>query len=79
MQVILFTHPHQAITLDPSSPWGYEVKHAASHKAGEYENAIDAFDVMLSKIVQSPDPDVQRELYPGYPNKDLLTLFDRTR
>ncbi|KAF8548319.1 hypothetical protein OG21DRAFT_1489483 [Imleria badia] len=41
---------NQAITLDPSSPWGYEMKHAASHKAGEYENAI----------VQSPDPDIQQ-------------------
>jgi tetratricopeptide (TPR) repeat protein len=76
---ILFTHYRQAITLDPSSPWGYEMKHAALHKAGDYDNAVDAFEVMLSKIAESPDPDVQRELYPVYPDKNLLTLFDRTR
>jgi hypothetical protein len=63
MQVVLFTHHHQAITLDPSSPCGYEVKHAALHKAGDYDNAVDAFEVMLSKIVESPDPKVQRKLY----------------
>ncbi|KAF8547486.1 hypothetical protein OG21DRAFT_1450227 [Imleria badia] len=51
---------NQAITLDPSSPWGYEVKHAALHKARDYDNAVDAFKVMLSKIEQSPDPDVQQ-------------------
>jgi hypothetical protein len=79
MQVILFTHHHQAIMLDPSLPWGYEMKHAALHTTGDYDNAVDAFEVMLSKMVESPDPDVQRELHPGYPNKDLLTLFDRTR
>jgi len=66
------------ITLDPSSPWGYEVKHAALHKAGDYDNAVDAFEVMLSKIAQSPDPDVQRELYPRSDDKDdLLTSSDR--
>jgi tetratricopeptide (TPR) repeat protein len=64
MQVnLVHTSSHQAITLDPSSPWGYEMKHAALHKAGDYDNAVDAFEVMLSKIMESPDPDVQRELY----------------
>ena len=61
---ILFIYHPQAIALDPSSPWGYEMKHAALHKARDYDNAIDAFEVMLSKIMQSPDPDVQRELCP---------------
>ncbi|KAF8556431.1 TPR-like protein [Imleria badia] len=51
---------NQVITLDPSSPSGYEVKHAASHKAGDYDTAVDAFEVMLSKIAQSPNPDIQR-------------------
>ncbi|KAF8548919.1 WD40 repeat-like protein, partial [Imleria badia] len=50
---------NKAITLDPSSPWGYEMKHAALHKARDYDNAIDAFEEMLSKIAQSPAPDVQ--------------------
>ena len=47
---ILFTHCGQAIALDSSSPWGYETKHAALHKAGDYENAIKAFETMLSKL-----------------------------
>ena len=47
---ILFTHCRQAIALDSSSPWGYETKHAALHKAGDYENAIKAFEMMLSKL-----------------------------
>ena len=47
---ILFTHRCQVITLDPSSPWGYEMKHAALHEAGDYENAIKAFETMLSKL-----------------------------
>lgn len=38
------------------------MKHAVLHKAGEYDNAIDAFETMLLKIVESPD--VPRELYP---------------
>ena len=41
--------------LDPSSPWGYERKHAALHNAGDYENAINAFEAMVSKISQSPE------------------------
>ena len=71
---------HQVIMLDPSSPWGYEMKHAALHKAGDYDDAVVAFEAMLSKIAQSPDPDVQRELYARCHDKDdLFTLFDRAR
>ena len=47
---ILFIHCRQAIALDSSSPWGYETKHAALHKAGDYKNAIKAFETMLSKL-----------------------------
>ena len=53
------------IELDPSSPWGYETKHAALHKVGDYDNAIAAFKEMLSKMTESPDPDIQSELYTG--------------
>ena len=49
------------IKLDPSLPWGYERKHAALHKAGDYDNAISTFEEMLSKMEQSPDPDIRRE------------------
>ncbi|KAH7904927.1 hypothetical protein BJ138DRAFT_1118949 [Hygrophoropsis aurantiaca] len=45
-----------AIKLNPSSPWGYERKHAALHGAQDYEDAIEAFNTMLSKLDNSPDP-----------------------
>ena len=44
--------------LDPSSPWGYERKHAALHGAGRYDDAINMFEAMLSQISRSPDPDI---------------------
>ena len=49
------------IELDPSSPWGYERKHAALHKAGLYDDAIGTFETMLLRISQSPNPDVRGE------------------
>ncbi|KAF8439815.1 hypothetical protein L210DRAFT_3540401 [Boletus edulis BED1] len=51
---------NQVIRLDPSSPWGYQLKHAALHKAGEYGDAVDAFEAMLSRMAGSPDPEVQQ-------------------
>ena len=39
------------------------MKHAALHEVGDYNNAISAFEEMLSKMTESPDPDVQSELY----------------
>ena len=56
----LLMHP-QAIMLDPLSPWGYEARHAALHEAGDYYNAVHAFEAMLSMIEQSPDPAIHRE------------------
>ena len=56
---ILLTHRHEAITLNPSSPWGYEMKHAALQNAGDYNNASNAFTTMLSKMKQSPDPEIR--------------------
>ena len=47
------------VELDPLSPWGYERKHAALHKAGEYQNAVNAFEEMLSRISQSSDQDIR--------------------
>ena len=49
------------IELDPSSPLGYERKHAALHKAGDYENAINAFEAMLLKISQLSDLEIRGE------------------
>ena len=45
--------------LDPSSPWGYEGKHAALHGAGRYDDAIGTFETMLLNISQSPDPEIR--------------------
>jgi hypothetical protein len=47
--------------LDPSSPCGYERKHAALHGAGRFDDAIGTFETMLSKILQSPDPEIHGE------------------
>ncbi|KAF8122095.1 hypothetical protein EV363DRAFT_1405216 [Boletus edulis] len=55
--------------LDPSLPWGYERKHPALHKAGDYENAANAFEVMLSRISRSTDP-----VAPS-----MTTIIDHTR
>ena len=52
---------HQVIELDPLSPWGYERKHAALHKAGDYQNAFEAFKVMCSRILKSSDPEIRGE------------------
>ncbi|KAF8432947.1 hypothetical protein L210DRAFT_3557133 [Boletus edulis BED1] len=51
---------NQAITLDPLSPWGYEMKHAALHKIGDYDNAVDTFETMLSKMESSANPEVRQ-------------------
>ncbi|KAN0078113.1 hypothetical protein V8E55_010170 [Tylopilus felleus] len=51
---------NEAIAFNPSSPWGYEMKHAALHEAGEYKDAVHAFEAMLSMIAQYPDLDIQR-------------------
>ncbi|KAF8551245.1 hypothetical protein OG21DRAFT_1487133 [Imleria badia] len=50
---------NEAITFDPSSPWGYDTKRTALHGAGRYEDAIQTFETMLSKMGQSPDPQVR--------------------
>ena len=66
------------ITLDPLSPRGYEMKHAALHKAGDFDNAVDVLETMLSNIALSPDLNIRRELYPCCHDKDdLFTLLDR--
>ena len=80
----LLCHPHvsrqdpQAISSDPSSPWGYEIKHAALHGAGRYDDAVQAFEAMLSKMGESPDPQIRGKLFaPFHGNDDLLTSFGR--
>ncbi|KAF8551251.1 hypothetical protein OG21DRAFT_1512971 [Imleria badia] len=50
---------NEAIALDPSSPWGYKAKRAALHRSGRYEDAIQTFETMLSKMAHSPDPQIR--------------------
>ncbi|KAI9570085.1 hypothetical protein HD554DRAFT_2019319, partial [Boletus coccyginus] len=60
---------NKVITLYPSSPWGYERKHAALHRAGRHDEAIGMFETMLLKILQSPDPEI-RGRYHEYVNPE---------
>ncbi|KAF8452399.1 hypothetical protein L210DRAFT_3518492 [Boletus edulis BED1] len=66
---------NKVIELDPSSPWGYERKHAALHKAGDYENATHAFEEMLSKMSQSSDPEIHKLRYQHIGTKCWTTIF----
>lgn len=55
----------KAIELNPSSYTGYEVKHAALRGAQRYDEAIEAFKIMLSKLDNAPEAQI-RELRPQY-------------
>jgi hypothetical protein len=59
-------HTIQIIELDPSSHRGYEGKHAALHGMGRYSEAFEAFRMMLSKLKQSPDPQIRGKLFCQY-------------
>ncbi|KAF8547212.1 hypothetical protein OG21DRAFT_1472561 [Imleria badia] len=50
---------NEVITLDPSSPLGYERQHAALRVAGCYDDASHAFETMLFMMSQSPDPEIR--------------------
>lgn len=78
MSFLKLTHDcHQVTELDPSSPWGYQMMHAALHKARDFDSAIQAHQAMLSKMKESPHPDIQCEFYPRYQGKDeSLRLSD---
>ncbi|KAN0087909.1 hypothetical protein V8E55_006530 [Tylopilus felleus] len=49
----------KVIELNRLSLWGYERKHAALHKAGDYQNAINAFEAMLSRMLELSDPEIR--------------------
>jgi hypothetical protein len=54
----------QAIKLNPSSPCGCERMHAALLGARRYAEAIDAYNDMLLKLEQSPDPATRGTYFP---------------
>jgi hypothetical protein len=57
----LSTETRQVIKFDPTSPLGYEKKHAALRGVGRSGDAQNAFEAMLSKMSQSADPDIRGE------------------
>ena len=59
-------HTIQVIELDPSFHRGYEGKHAALHGMERYTEAFEAFRMMLSKLEQSPDPQIRGKPFRQY-------------
>ncbi|KAG2346036.1 HET-domain-containing protein [Suillus weaverae] len=55
------------IKLTPSSYVGYQLEHAALHGAQRYDEAIDAFQTMLSKLENAPDTETTK-LHQQYVN-----------
>ncbi|KAG1811113.1 uncharacterized protein BJ212DRAFT_1483786 [Suillus subaureus] len=49
----------KVIELDPSSYFGHQLKHAALHGAHQYDEAIEAFEIMLSKLENASDTQTQ--------------------
>jgi hypothetical protein len=54
----------QVIELYPSSYKGYERKHAVLHGMGRHSEALEAFEIMISKLKEFPDPHIRGE--PSY-------------
>ncbi|KAG2153443.1 uncharacterized protein EDB93DRAFT_1248716 [Suillus bovinus] len=44
----------KVIELDPSSYFGYQLKHAVLHGAHRYDEAIEVFKIMFSKLENTP-------------------------
>ncbi|KAI9461109.1 hypothetical protein HD554DRAFT_1529887 [Boletus coccyginus] len=51
---------NEVIRMDPSCHYAYACKHAALHGTGRYDEAIEAFDNMLSLIEHSGDPEIRQ-------------------
>ncbi|KAG2140532.1 uncharacterized protein EDB93DRAFT_1297267 [Suillus bovinus] len=49
----------KAIELNPSSYLGYQSKHSALHGTHRYDEAIEAFKIMLSKLENAPDTETK--------------------
>ncbi|KAG1726975.1 uncharacterized protein EDB91DRAFT_899684 [Suillus paluster] len=50
----------KVIELNPSSHVGYEVKHTALHRTQRYDEAIEAFEMMISKLESATDTQIQK-------------------
>ena len=60
---VRLTNTVQVITLDPSSPLGYEKKYAALLGMGHNDDAIAAFETMLLKMSESSDLEIRGRGY----------------
>jgi hypothetical protein len=49
----------QVIELNPSSYIGHQLKYEAFHGARRYDEAIEAFKVMLSKLDNAPETQIR--------------------
>jgi tetratricopeptide (TPR) repeat protein len=56
---------HKTIELNPSSHAGYRVKHIALRGAQRFDEAIESFEIMLSKLDNAPEAQI-RELRQQY-------------
>ncbi|KAF8545902.1 hypothetical protein OG21DRAFT_1451345 [Imleria badia] len=56
---------NEVIEVNPSSHTGYQEKHDALNGMGRHSEGLEAFRAMLSKLEQSPDPQI-RELRHQY-------------
>ncbi|KAG1888594.1 hypothetical protein F4604DRAFT_1569692 [Suillus subluteus] len=50
----------KVIELNPSDYLGYQLKHEALHGAQCYDEAIEAFQIMLLKLDEAPDPQISK-------------------
>ncbi|KAG1821962.1 heterokaryon incompatibility protein-domain-containing protein [Suillus subaureus] len=50
----------KVIELNSSSHLGYELKYAALRRAQRYDDASEAFTIMLSKLDNAPDPQIRQ-------------------
>jgi hypothetical protein len=49
----------QVIELNPSSYLGYQLKHMVLHRVRRYDEAIEVFKIMLSKLDKAPNTQTQ--------------------
>ncbi|KAG2087804.1 WD40-repeat-containing domain protein [Suillus discolor] len=50
----------KVIELDPSSHLGYDLKYTVLHGAQRYDDALEAFTFMLSKLDDAPNPRIRQ-------------------
>jgi hypothetical protein len=66
----------QVIELNPSSHFGYQLKHAALHGTHRYDEAIEVFKIMLSKLEDAPDTETTSTHQIAHPSTWLTLCPD---